>query len=82
MATEHKPLLSSDLVHQVEETARAQNREPAEIVSDAVRKYLDEQSWVRFVENNERRARANGIGEEDVDRLIAEVRRENAEREH
>jgi hypothetical protein len=64
----------------VEETARAQNREPAEIVSDAVRKYLDEQNWVRFVENNECRARANGISEEDVDRLIAEVRRENAER--
>jgi metal-responsive CopG/Arc/MetJ family transcriptional regulator len=82
MATEHKPLLSNELLHQVEETARAQNREPAEIVSDAVRKYLDEQSWVRFVENNARRAKANGISEEDVDRLIDEVRRENAERGH
>jgi hypothetical protein len=62
----------------VKQTARAQNREPAEVVEDAVRKYLEEQSWIRFVQQNERRARANGIGEEDVERLISEVRRENS----
>jgi hypothetical protein len=58
----------------VEETARAQNRKPEEVVSEAVRRYLDEQSWVRFVQENEQRARANGIGEDDVERLIAETR--------
>jgi metal-responsive CopG/Arc/MetJ family transcriptional regulator len=72
-----KELLSDELFHQVEEAARAQNREPSELVSDAVRKYLDDQTWVQFVERNERRARKAGIGEEDVDRLISEVRREN-----
>jgi hypothetical protein len=50
------------------------------LVSEAVRKYLEAQSWLRFVKNNERHAREMGIGEEDADRLIAEVRRENAER--
>jgi metal-responsive CopG/Arc/MetJ family transcriptional regulator len=72
-----KELPSDELFHQVEEAARAQNREPSELVSDAVRKYLDDQTWVQFVERNERRARKAGIGEEDVDRLISEVRREN-----
>jgi len=80
MATEPKPLIDDDLLHQVEVTARAQNREPSDVVTEAVRKYLDEQSWVRFVEANEVRARRRGIGEEDVDRLISEVRSENRQR--
>jgi hypothetical protein len=52
--------------------------EPRQLLSDgdAVRKYLDEQKWIRFVERNEARARAKGIKEEDVDRLISEVRGE------
>jgi cupin superfamily acireductone dioxygenase involved in methionine salvage len=75
MATEPRPLLSDDLLHQVEETAHAQNRKPEEVVK-AVRKYLDEQSWIRFVERNEALARAKGIREEDIDRLISEVRSE------
>ena len=80
MATDIKSFLSDELMHQVEETARAQHRKPEEVVSEAVQKYLDEQSWVQFVEKNEKRARANGIGEEDVDRLIAEYRHEKRER--
>ena len=70
-------MISDDLLHQVEEAARAQNRKPEEVVGEALRKYLDEQSWVHFVEQNEARSRANGTSEEDVDRLISEVRREN-----
>lgn len=77
---DNSPLLTEELLHKVEETARAQNRQPADVVADAVRKYLEELNWVQFVERNEKRARTNGIGEEDVERLIAEVRRENAER--
>ena len=74
MATEPRPLLSDDLLKRVQETARAQKRDPEEVVSEAVRKYLDEQSWIKFVEKNEARARAMGISEDDVDRLISEVR--------
>jgi predicted ABC-class ATPase len=78
--TDVKELLSEDLLHQLEEAARAQDRKPAELLQEAVRKYLDDLSWVAFVETNERRARANGITEEDVPRFVEEVRRENAER--
>jgi hypothetical protein len=47
------------------------------VVSEAVRSCLAGQSWQPFVESNERRTRAMGIGEDDVERLISEVRREN-----
>ena len=77
--TDSRGWLSDELLLQVEETARAQNRQPAEVVADAVRSYLEGQSWKRFAEENERRARARGISEGDVDRLISEVRRENCE---
>ncbi len=74
-----KELLSDELLQRVEETARAQNRRPEEVVAEALNKYLEEQSWAQFVERNEARARKRGIREEDVDRLISEVRRENAQ---
>jgi metal-responsive CopG/Arc/MetJ family transcriptional regulator len=77
--TDAKTSLSEELLQQVEETAIAQNRKPAELLEEAVREYLQKQSWVQFVERNEQRARAKGIGEEDVERLIAEVRSENAQ---
>jgi len=77
MATEPTPLINDDLLDQVQETARQQNRQPAELVSEALRKYLDEQSWIKFVNQNEADALGKGITEEDVDRLISEVRAEN-----
>jgi predicted transcriptional regulator len=75
--TDAKQLLSDDLVRQIEETARAQNRRPAEVLEEAVRQYLEKQSWVEFVKRNEERARQMGITENDVPRLVEEVRREN-----
>ncbi len=75
--TNPSELLSDDLLRQVEEMALTQHRKASEVIQDAVRKYLDEQSWVQFVERNERRAKAMGITESDVDRLISEYRAEN-----
>ncbi|MGC2656704.1 MAG: hypothetical protein WA324_01925 [Bryobacteraceae bacterium] len=78
MAIEHKPLISEELLHKIEETAREQNREPAEVVADAVRKYLDEQSWVKALGYGRERAQASGITtEEGVDRAIADWRKEH-----
>jgi predicted transcriptional regulator len=75
------PLLSDELLHQVEETARIQNRQPAEVVSEAVSKYLKAQRWASFVERNERRAKELGIAEDEIPRLIAETRAENKQRD-
>ena len=57
MATEPRRLISDDLLHQVEETARAQNREPADLVEEALGKYLASQRLASFAEKMERRAR-------------------------
>jgi hypothetical protein len=50
------------------------------VLEDAVKQYLERRSWVEFVDRNERRARAMGLKEEDVPRLVEEVCRENLER--
>ena len=81
MAAKLETLLSDELMLKVEETARAQNRQPSEVVSEAVNKYLSEQSWAQYVEGNGRRARAMGITEDDVDRLITEYRQENKQQQ-
>jgi predicted transcriptional regulator len=78
--TNGKELLSDELMHQVEEAARAQNRKPEELLEVAVRKYLDELSWQALVGRAEERNRRRGLTEEDVPRLVSEVRRENQER--
>jgi hypothetical protein len=80
MVTDPKPLISDDLLHLGQETARAQNREPAEVIEEAVGRYLASRRLARFAERGEARARASGIREEDVPRLVDEVRRENEAR--
>lgn len=77
--TDVKELLSDDLLRQIEETAQAQNRKPSDVLQEAVKQYLEKQSWVEFVGRNEQRARDMGLTEDDVPRLIEEVRRENRE---
>lgn len=75
-----KELLNDELLRQVEDLAREQNRKPAEVLQDAVQEYAGKQSWVNFVKRNEQRAAAMGLTEDDVPRLVQEVRRENEQR--
>ena len=77
--TDAKELLSDDLVRQIEKAACAQNRKPSEVLEDAVKRYLEEQFWQAFVGKAEERNRAKGITEEDVPRMVSEVRQENEE---
>jgi len=80
MVTDPKPLISDHLLDMVQEMAREQNREPVEIIEEAVGKYLASRQLARFAEAAEARARANGIREEDVPGLVSDVRRENEAR--
>ncbi|HXJ95880.1 MAG TPA: hypothetical protein VMT20_23825 [Terriglobia bacterium] len=75
-----KELLSDGLLRKVEETAQAQNRKPADVVEEAVGRYLAGQRLEDLGARLERRARAKGIREKDVPRLVDEVRRENEAR--
>jgi predicted transcriptional regulator len=40
-----RELLTDELVQQVEDIARAENRKPAEVLQDAVTQYAEKQSW-------------------------------------
>jgi predicted transcriptional regulator len=78
--TDGKQLLSESLVQRVTELARQQNREPAEVLEEAVRGYSASCRLERFSDTMGERAREKGIGEEHVPQLVSEVRRENEER--
>jgi len=72
--------LAEELQQQIAQFAREQNREPGEVLADAVRRYIAVRKLERLAEKGEARARALGIKEDDVPRLVEEVRRENRER--
>jgi predicted transcriptional regulator len=78
---ETKTPLSEDLQKKIAEIAREQNRKPAEVLDEAVRRYVGVQRLEKLARKGEQRARALGIREEDVPRLVEEVRRENRDRE-
>lgn len=78
--TPTKTPLSDELQAQIEQIARDQNREPVEVLEDAVRTYIAVRRHERLAEKGEKRARARGIGEADVPRLVKEVRQENRDR--
>jgi predicted transcriptional regulator len=78
--TDARKLLSDALVEQVQDLAREQQREPGEVLEEAVRRYAEARRLDRFAEKMGSRAREKGIREEDVPRLVEEVRRENLER--
>jgi predicted transcriptional regulator len=80
MTTETKTPLSDDLHTQIEQIAREQNRAPAEVLEEAVRRYVGVQALERLARNGQEYARARGIKEEDVPDLVHEVRRENRDR--
>jgi metal-responsive CopG/Arc/MetJ family transcriptional regulator len=69
--------LPEPLLAELHSAAQAEHRTANEVAADAVRVYLEKQSWAQFVERNECRAKEMGITENDVDRLIAEYRAEN-----
>ena len=73
--------LPDGLISEVEKTAKAEGRSIAEVLSEAFKRYKDDQRWQRPVDKGEQRANRNGIPEADVPRLVEEVRRENYTRE-
>jgi metal-responsive CopG/Arc/MetJ family transcriptional regulator len=78
MAAGEIPTIPSDLMIQVENLAREQGRPASELIADAVRVYLSEYAWCSLLQSASRRTRELGLTEEDVPRLIAETRAEQA----
>jgi hypothetical protein len=69
-------IVPSALQAQVEEAAAEDQRPAGDLLRDAVERYLRDRRWQRTLAYGEERARVLGLTEEDVPRLIAEVRRE------
>ncbi len=68
--------LPTQLDKEAERTAREENRTKSELVREALRRYLDERRWQKLRKKAATQAQAIGIrSEEDVDRVIHEVRR-------
>jgi predicted transcriptional regulator len=66
--------LSQDLVELITKTASAEGRKPEEIVEDAVNSYISDRRWQRVLAYGKRQAQALGYTEDDVERLIHELR--------
>ena len=80
MAQTKTPPLSEELQQKLDEIAREQHREPAEVLEEAVRRYVGIQALERLAKKGEKYAKARGIKEDDVPDLVHEVRRENRDR--
>jgi predicted RNA-binding Zn-ribbon protein involved in translation (DUF1610 family) len=47
-----------------------------EVLTDAVKRYVEDRSWTKLLDYGAERAKTLGIKESDIDRLIAESRAE------
>ena len=72
--------LPEPLLAEIQSAAQAEYRGVDEVLTDAVKRYVEERSWTRLLDYGAERAKTLGIKESDVDRLIAESRAE--QRDH
>ena len=74
--------LPAEMADRVEEVMRQQGRSRSEVLRDALLRYIEECEWQQLLQYGEQRARALGIGPEDVGSVVAEYRAEtNPQRE-
>ena len=63
---------------EIEKVAKAQDRSVNDVLAEAAAHYLDhyikDQQWAGLKHYGREKAREHGIGEADVDRLVAESR--------
>lgn len=64
------------LLEQIRSAAQAEHRSVDEVLTDAIKRYVEERSWAKLLNYGADRATALGVKESDIDRLIAESRTE------
>lgn len=69
--------LSDDLSRSTDDLAAAQGRTRSEVVRDALRNYLWRERWRERTREVEAAAERGGIGPEDVERLVDDLRSES-----
>jgi metal-responsive CopG/Arc/MetJ family transcriptional regulator len=68
--------LPEPLLAEIQSAAQAEHRSVDEVLTDAVKRYVEERSWAKLLSYGAERAKALGVHESDVDGLIAESRAE------
>lgn len=68
--------LPPEMLSKAERLAKRENRTMSELVREALRYYERQRWWEETNAYGQERARALGIAEKDVDRLIHEARQE------
>lgn len=68
--------LPPEMADRVDEAIKQQGRSRSEILREALQRYLEECEWRQLLRYGEQRARAQGIGPEDVAPLVDEYRAE------
>ena len=68
--------LPEPLLTEIQIAAQAEHRTVDEVLTDAVKRYVEERSWTKLLDYGAERAKALGLKESDVDRLISESRAE------
>jgi hypothetical protein len=71
---ETNALISKELKQPVEDLAREQNREPVEVVEEALGRYLATQRLKETFAFGESHARKHGFRPQDVDAIVREER--------
>ena len=68
--------LPPKLVKEAEQAAKQENRTKSELVREALGRYLEERRWRKLQKASAEKTRNLGIStEDDVDRLVHDVRR-------
>lgn len=67
--------LPPDMAEEAEIVAKKEARTKSELVREALRQYLWSSRWNRLRAYGQDKARKSGIEEEDVERLVDEVRK-------
>ncbi len=68
--------LPPELADRVDEVMQQQGQSRSEFVREALLRYMDECEWRQLLQYGDQRARARGIGPEDVAPLVDEDRAE------
>ena len=68
--------LPPEMADLVEEVRRREGRTTSELIREALRRYVEEREWRDMLRYGDRRAQAEGLTPEDVERLIDEYRDE------
>jgi hypothetical protein len=69
-------LVPPSLLPEIRAAAEEEHREPGDVVREALERYMEDREWNKIFAYGEARAKALGLTEEDVHRLIAEYRQE------